>query len=87
VPANIHALVQHTNDDKVRFGEAVEYEMGTDRIFEVAIPDIDGAPDLPATSQIVKHIDDSGVVAVRLLKRPVHERVEPDLFEVGFRLG
>jgi hypothetical protein len=87
VPADIHALVQHADNDKVRFSEAEKYEMGTDRIFEVAIPDIDGTPDLPATRQIVKHADDDGVVAVRLLKRPVLERVEPDFFEVGFRPG
>jgi hypothetical protein len=87
VPTNIHALVQHANNDKIRFGKAVEYEMGTDRMFEVAIPDIDGTPDLRAIRQIVKRIDDGGVVAVRLLKRPILERVEPDFFEVGFRPG
>lgn len=87
MPTDIHALVQHANNDKVRFGEAVKYEMGTDRMFEVAMPDINGTPDLPAIRQIVKRLDDGGVVAVRLLKRPVLERVKPDFFEVGFRSG
>lgn len=62
--------------------------MGTDRMFEVAIPDIDGTrPIFVPFAKIVKRIDDGGVVAVRLLKRPILERVEPDFFEVGFRPG
>ena len=87
VAADIHALMQHANDNKFSLGEAVEYEMGADRIFEVAVPNIDNPSGFAACRQTIESIDDGGVVAVRLLNRPVFVGVEPDLFEVRFRPG
>ena len=37
VAADIHALMQHANDNKFSLGEAVEYEMGADRIGPVGV--------------------------------------------------
>jgi hypothetical protein len=87
VAADIHALMQHANDNKLPLSEAIEYEMGADRVFEVAFPNIDNPSGFAACRQTIESIDDGGVVAVRLLNRPVFVGVEPDLFEVRFRPG
>ena len=87
VAADIHALMQHANDNKFSLGEAVEYEMGADRIFEVAFPNIDNPSGFAACCQTIESIEDGGVVAVRLLNRPVSVSEKPDFFEVRFRPG
>ncbi len=87
VATHIHALMQHANDNKFPLGEAIEYEMGAHRIFEVAVPNIDNPSGFAACRQTIESIDDGGVVAVRLLNRPVFVCVEPDFFEVRFGPG
>jgi len=87
VAADIHALMQHANNNKFPLGEAVEYEMGADRVLEVAVPNIDYPSGFSACRKIIESINDGGVVAVRLLNRPVFVCVEPDFFEVRFRPG
>ena len=87
VAADIHALMQHANDNKLPLGETIEYKMGADRVFEVAVPNIDNPSGFSACRQIIESIDDGGVVAVRLLNRPIFVCVEPDFFEVRFRPG
>ena len=87
VAADIHALMQHANDNKLPLGEAIKYKMGADRVFEVAVPNIDNPSGFAACRKIIESINDGGVVAVRLLNRPVFVCVEPDFFEVRFRPG
>ena len=85
VAADIHALMQHANHNKFALGEAEEYEMGADRVFDVAVPNIDSPSGFSACRQTIESIDDGSLVAVRLLNRPVFVCVEPDFFEVRFR--
>jgi hypothetical protein len=87
VAADIHALMQHANDNKFALGEMIEYNMGADRVFEVAVPNIDNPSGFSACRKIIESIDDGCVVAVRLLNRPISVCVEPDFFEVRFRPG
>ena len=87
VAADIHALMQHANDNKFSLGEAVEYEMGADRTFEVAVPNIDNPSGFSAGRQTIESIYDGSMVTVRLLNRPISICVEPDFFEIRFRPG
>jgi hypothetical protein len=87
VAADIHALMQHANDNKLPLVETIEYKMGADRVLEVAVPNIDNPSGFAACRQTIESIDDGGVVAVRLLNRPVFVCVEPDFFEVRFGPG
>lgn len=87
VAADIHALMQHANDNKFPLGETIKHKMGPDSIFEVAIPNIDNPSGFSAGRQTIESIDDGGVVTVRLLNRPISICIEPDFFEIRFRPG
>jgi hypothetical protein len=87
VAADIHALMQHADDNKFPLGETKKHKMGPDSIFEVAVPNIDNPSGFSAGRQTIESIDNGSVVAVRLLNRPISICVEPDFFEIRFRPG
>ena len=83
---DIHALMQDADDNELLIVHAIECQMGTDCVFEVTIADANGAPDLPPRRQIVERVADRVDIGIRLCGRPMVSRIEPDIFEVGFRL-
>jgi hypothetical protein len=80
----IHSLVQHANDIDVRIVDLVEDQMRSNGIFEMALSNIDRATLLVAAGQTLECGHNIRVIAVRLLQRLCFERVQPDIFEIGF---
>lgn len=83
MPLHVHAPVENADNDKAGFGEAVEDEMGADRVLEIPRSDIDRTSDLPACGQIVERIDDIAVIEIGLFRRPSLGRIAPNVFEIG----
>jgi hypothetical protein len=40
VAADIHALMQHADDNQFPLGEAIKHKMRADRVFEVAVAEM-----------------------------------------------
>lgn len=83
MPIDIHASMQDADDIEAGFGRAKENEVLADRVFEIALAHIGAATDLDAAGERFDGGDQIVVIAIRLLKRPSLERVEPDVFQVG----
>ena len=69
VKADIHALMQHANDNKFPLGETIKHKMGPDSIFEVAVTNIDNPSGFSAGRQTIESIDNlPGMLAAHALE-------------------
>jgi len=84
---NVHALMQYADDVQGRFGLTEENEVLADRVFKIPLAHIDATARFDATGQGFDSVDQIVMIPIRLFKRPLFERVEPDIFQVSLRQG
>lgn len=84
MPLDIHALVQNAGNIQRVGCHAVEHNVGADGVLIIAFPNTAYAARFGIAREVFHRGDKVAYICIGLLKRPVLERVEPDLLQVDF---
>lgn len=80
--AHVHSLMQYTNDGNLRILLSIIDHMGPDGVFEIALANVSMTANLQTRRKALKGIEDTSMVGLRLLYRPVFNGIAPDLFKI-----